>query len=143
MNEVVEVCFPAEDDLVVLGRMTAGAVGVRAGFSIEEVEDLRLAVDELCLWVLSAPGGASLVVRFERDGSTVHVQCSRSGPPTGHVQAGTGTDVTDVTDVTEPGLTQRDLSRQIIEALVDEGGAELADGPRPSRIRITGSGAAR
>ncbi len=45
----VELALSVEDDLLVLARFTVSAVASRAGFDVEEIEDLRLAVDELCL----------------------------------------------------------------------------------------------
>ncbi len=47
MSDVVELTLPAGSDLIVLARFTAVTLGSRAGFDIEEIEDLRLAVDEL------------------------------------------------------------------------------------------------
>ena len=49
MSEAVELIIPVQSDLVVLARLTAATVASRAGFNVEEVEDLRLAVDELCV----------------------------------------------------------------------------------------------
>jgi len=40
-------------DLVVLARLVASAISTRVGFDIEELEDLRLAVGELCLLALA------------------------------------------------------------------------------------------
>ena len=45
----VLLTFPARGDLVVLARLVASAISARVGFDIEELEDLRLAVGELCL----------------------------------------------------------------------------------------------
>lgn len=44
----VTLCIPAERDYVVLVRSAAGHLGVRAGFSMAEMSDWRLAVDEAC-----------------------------------------------------------------------------------------------
>jgi hypothetical protein len=48
-RETIELSFPAHPDLVVLARFAAATVAARAGFDVEEIEDLRLAVDELCV----------------------------------------------------------------------------------------------
>ena len=48
----VELRFPARGDLIVLARLVTSAISARAGFDIEELEDLRLAVGELCLLTL-------------------------------------------------------------------------------------------
>ena len=44
----VTLRIPAERDYVVLVRSAAGHLGVRAGFSMAEMGDWRLAVDEAC-----------------------------------------------------------------------------------------------
>ena len=44
----VTLRIPAERDYVVLVRSAAGHLGVRAGFSIAQMQDWRLAVDEAC-----------------------------------------------------------------------------------------------
>ena len=48
----IELRFPARGDLIVLARLVTSAISARAGFDIEELEDLRLAVGELCLLTL-------------------------------------------------------------------------------------------
>ena len=52
VGDRVELTFPARGDLIVLARLVTSAVSARAGFDIEELEDLRLAVGELCLLTL-------------------------------------------------------------------------------------------
>jgi len=118
--EVISLEFPARADLVVLARFTAATLGARSGFDVEEIEDLRLAVDEL-------------VVSFEavQAGGTVHLQCTQ--------QRGEVT----IECTVEPGATMRpsdgiageelwgaggELSKQLLDALVDEHGREHRDG---------------
>ena len=57
MSEAVELIIPVQSDLVVLARLTAATVASRAGFDVEEVEDLRLAVDELCVSIVNGSDG--------------------------------------------------------------------------------------
>ncbi len=49
MSDTVELTLPVRADLVVLARFAAGTIASRADFDVEEIEDLRLAVDELCV----------------------------------------------------------------------------------------------
>lgn len=44
----VTLRIPADRDFVVLVRSAAGHLGARAGFSMAEMQDWRLAVDEAC-----------------------------------------------------------------------------------------------
>jgi anti-sigma regulatory factor (Ser/Thr protein kinase) len=55
-GQSVALELPWDKDLVVIARSAAAHAGVRAGFSRQEVEDLRLAVDEACALVLGVPG---------------------------------------------------------------------------------------
>ena len=56
---------PTTPDLLRLVRVAASGVASRLGFSFDAVEDVRLAVDELCWSVAGAAGPAStLTVRF-------------------------------------------------------------------------------
>ena len=51
MSDTVELTLPIRADLVVLARFAAATIASRADFDVEEIEDLRLAVDELCISV--------------------------------------------------------------------------------------------
>lgn len=44
----VRLVLPARPDLWILARLTASAIASRLDFSVVEVEDVRLAIDELC-----------------------------------------------------------------------------------------------
>ena len=79
-RELIQLSFPASGDLVVLARFTAATVAARAGFDIDEIEDLRLAVDELCVSLGPLGDGASVRMEFGRLDDTVTVVCTVDGP---------------------------------------------------------------
>src|SRR5690349_4769507 len=56
MQDEVRLAVPAVPELIRLVRVTATGLASRAGFSLDEVEDLRLAIDELCHAVVGAHG---------------------------------------------------------------------------------------
>ena len=60
----VDLTLPNEGDYVALARFAAGVVAVRAGFDLEEVQDLQLAVDEMYSVERCTPGGRK---RTDRD----------------------------------------------------------------------------
>jgi hypothetical protein len=70
-DEVV-LRFPARPEYLRLARLAAADVASRAGFDYEEIEDLRIAVSEMCA-MLSSDDGAelSLTFRVEADAVTV------------------------------------------------------------------------
>jgi hypothetical protein len=113
----VELRFPARGDLIVLARLVTSAVSARAGFDIEELEDLRLAVGELCLLTLQGSDARTgdLCLELTVLGDALGVDCTlaRAVPA----------------DVAGPETVESArLSEQILGALVDEHGKESQDG---------------
>ena len=98
----IELTLPADARLVRLARLVASGVATAAGFDVEEVEDLRIAVDELCGALVEGSDGTPLHVRFELGTEEVAV----------------------VGSTTSAGVAQLDpqrlgLSRQILEVVAD------------------------
>jgi hypothetical protein len=100
-----------------LVRVTAAGLGSRLGFSYDQVEDLRLAIDEMCFGLTGASGRLG----------TVHVRFLVGG---------------DVLEVAAEGFFEDSLetppesewSKVILAALVDD--HELASGPNGPRFRL-------
>ena len=113
----VLLTFPARGDLIVLARLVSSAVSARAGFDIEELEDLRLAVGELCLLTLQGSDAqhGNLCLELAVRGDAIEVTSTHEG-----AAAGESTDP-------EADESAR-LSEQILDALVDEHGRERQDG---------------
>ena len=76
MADHVELTLPARPDLLVLARMTLGAVAVRADMPVDDIEDLRLAIDELCLSAVGDAREGRLELRYEWDPSEMVVSCT-------------------------------------------------------------------
>jgi serine/threonine-protein kinase RsbW len=73
-NEV-ELTTPAQPEFIGLVRLTTASVAAHAGFGYDAVEDLRLAVDELCApLVRSGPGGV-LHFRLTWDEAGMELHC--------------------------------------------------------------------
>lgn len=53
--------FPASSERVRLARTVAAVLGDEAGFDYDEVEDLRIGVDELCFALLERSGSAAVI----------------------------------------------------------------------------------
>jgi serine/threonine-protein kinase RsbW len=113
----IELKFPARGDLIVLARLVTSAISARAGFDIEELEDLRLAVGELCLLTLQGSDEQQGDLRLELSvlGDAIGVVCTleRAGVA--------GPSAPEADEVAE-------LSVQILDALVDDHGREVQDG---------------
>jgi serine/threonine-protein kinase RsbW len=49
--------MPASPDLLRVARLTAAGLATRVGFNVDEVEDVKIALDELCFSLLGDGGG--------------------------------------------------------------------------------------
>jgi serine/threonine-protein kinase RsbW len=108
----VRLAVPAAPEFLRLARLTAAGVASRMGFTYDEVEDLRIAIDELCFALVGSRGRAGTIelrYTFDDDGLVVE---------------GTGTFIEPVPAV--PALSA--LSRQILSAVVDEHEVSTGDG---------------
>jgi len=118
----VDLSIPVRADLVVLARLTAATMASRAEFAVEEIEDLRLAVEELCLSLVRGDGEGRLHLRYTRLDDLVEISCSlepdgteQKTPPQGQ-QGQQGQQAVN------------ELSLRILDALVDEHGRGHDDG---------------
>jgi hypothetical protein len=96
-----------------LARVTAAGLASRLGFTFDQVEDLRLAIDEMCFGLTGSKGKDGILeLRFllSPEGLTVEGKGSFSPPGPVHLS---------------------ELSKVILDALVDEHSiSDGADGPR-------------
>jgi anti-sigma regulatory factor (Ser/Thr protein kinase) len=123
VSDLVTLSIPVSADLLVLARLTAATVASRAGFDVEEIEDLRLAVDELCISLVNEGGGGRLELEFIRDAGLIEVSCTHQAMP--------GDSVVDA--VSDPSL--EGLSARILDALVDAHGRDNRGGYERAWLR--------
>ena len=114
----IRLSIPGVPDFVRLARLAAVDVGSRLGLDYEQIEDLRIGVDELCFAVLPAgeaqPATSDLDLVFTLHGDRLEVEGSCA------VGASAG--------------DQSELSRTIVAAVVDEFSLDLSDGVRRFRL---------
>lgn len=117
---VVRLTIPAAPEFLRLARLAAADVASRVGFSYEDIEDLRIGVDELC-HLLMAPGteGEELALTFIVAPDSV-VVAGQGPPPT----------------PTSAAVVQSELSKQIVTAVVNEHEVSRGDDGAP-RFRLT------
>jgi serine/threonine-protein kinase RsbW len=53
-GDVIKLEFPAKPDYILAVRLAVSAVAERAGFDIEDIEDLKVATAEACMLLLAA-----------------------------------------------------------------------------------------
>jgi serine/threonine-protein kinase RsbW len=114
-QDEVRLTVPATPEFLRLARVTATGLASRLGFTYDEVEDLRLAIDELCFALIGTKGKVGIVnlhYRVAADGLAVE---------------GVGRFDEDVAN--GPALSE--FSQQILRALVDDYGVSRDDDGRP------------
>jgi hypothetical protein len=122
----VELSLPARPDLLFLVRMTAAAVASRADFGYDQIEDLRLAIDELALTVSgdeATAGRLQLLFKWTED--AVEVVGIYEPDEQERPRRDLG--------VAEPA---NELSARILDALVDEHGADVVGGCPRAWLRM-------
>lgn len=70
----IELCIPAERAMLLIARMTTSGVVSRAGFTLDEMDDMKMAVDEACnLMMLQKPCCNRLHLIYSYDDQSVEV----------------------------------------------------------------------
>jgi serine/threonine-protein kinase RsbW len=83
MDGVIRVTIPAHPRFLRIARLTAAGVAGDLGFGLQDVEDLRVAVDEMCAALIDgADPSDELEVVYQIDGDALGIEgtCSHSGP---------------------------------------------------------------
>ena len=107
----IELVLPSDTRLVRLARLVASGIGSAAAFDVEEIEDLRIAVDEGCTALIEAGGDGPLMLSFEVSGDgVVALGSTEVGSEIGH------------------DADRLSLSDQILRVVTDEHELDASDG---------------
>ncbi len=107
VGEVVRLTVPAALEYVRIVRLTASGIASRLGLDVDEIENMRVAVDELASTVVDAASG-DLEIAFSNVAGALRIE---------------GRAPTD-----EAEISVDDLSSQILHAVCDEYELRIADG---------------
>jgi serine/threonine-protein kinase RsbW len=114
----VRLEVPAAPEFLRISRIMAAGVASRVGFTLDEVEDLRIAIDEVCFSMVGPRGRTGTIsLRYLLDADQLAVEGS------GRFSDGLGN---------EPVVSA--LSKQILAAVVDE--CELSAGEHGPQFRL-------
>lgn len=113
----IELALPADTRLLRLVRLVASGLASTAGFDVDELDDLRIAVDEAVAALLEGGDGSRLTLRFDVGESEVGMA--------GTTPASPGTPL-------DPDRVE--LSTQILAAVCDDHQLEVSDGSVLVRI---------
>ncbi len=76
----VRLSLPASPRYLAAARVVAASLGAESGLSVDDLEDLRLGVNELVsVLVESGDAGDRVELEFETDGGSITVRGQRSG----------------------------------------------------------------
>ncbi len=118
LSDEVQLVMPADPEFLRLARVTAMGLASRLSFTIDEIDDLRIAIDELVFGLIGTKG---------RDGN---VRMTYRLDSAGLEVSGTG----EFADGgTSPGLSE--LSELILDAVADEHELSVTDDGAP-RFRL-------
>ncbi|MHB8244098.1 MAG: ATP-binding protein [Acidimicrobiales bacterium] len=129
-SDRVELSIPASVEWLALARTTGAAIASRWSFSYDEIADLRLAIDELCLTLVEGIPAARLDIIYAIDGHALRVDGRAIGVGDAEPVNRAAVNAID----SDPSLSA-DLSARILDALVDEHGSEESAGARSAWLR--------
>jgi serine/threonine-protein kinase RsbW len=98
----IELSLPSDSRYMRLARLMASGVATTCGLPLEEVEDFRIAVDELCATLMEIGKGEQVQLAFVVDGDMLVVEGRTASAPSGHVDQ-----------------DRLSLSRQILDVVTD------------------------
>ncbi len=77
----IELTIPGSAEFLRLARLAVADAGSRVGFSFEEIDDLRIAVDELCFALANGEPEVRLNLKYQvgENMLTVEGHCDRDG----------------------------------------------------------------
>lgn len=107
----IELGLPGDSRYMRLARLVASGVATTCGLPLEEVEDFRVAVDEICATLIEAGAGEPIKLTFATNGGMLQV-------------TGTTKDV----DHLGPDEDRLALSRQILDVISEAHRFDRIDG---------------
>lgn len=109
-TDQVTLAVPAKPQFIRLARVTASGLATRLGFGIDDIEDLRLAVDEACFCVMGTGlDNHELCLTYRVDDQSLTVDGK----------------ITSTEAITPPST--HEMTHLILDALVDEHTIEHRD----------------
>ena len=101
-DSVVELRFPGRPEYLRLARLAAADTGARAGLSVDDLENLRIAVDEMTYAIMGERGTGEVSLRYRANQGLVMIEGTCAAGPS------------------DRPLELSELARSIVSAVVDE-----------------------
>jgi hypothetical protein len=106
----IELVLPASTEVIRLVRLLASGIAAQARLDVEDVDDVRIGVDELCSSLLEVSDGNRLTLRFDAEVGGLEVRGIATRRPGAEIDLG-----------------RFDLSSEVLAVVVDEHRVELDD----------------
>jgi len=106
----VELSFPARPEFIRLARLVAADAGARAGFSVDDIDNLRIAVDELTFLLANDSCSETVTLQYDIAPGLIEI---RGGRHRGADERGS--------------LEPSDLAQAILQAVIDHYELEAAN----------------
>ena len=117
-TDTVRVRIPASPVYLRVVRLVAADLASRLKFTIDEIEDLKIAVDELTAYMTGSQGrDGTLQIAFTVDENRIEIACTGEFAPGSRVR-------TELTD----------FSRMILETITDSASLQQTDGTPTFRL---------
>lgn len=116
-TERIELVVPGRPEYVVVVRLTAAAIAGRMGFSFDDIEDLKVAVGEVCSGAIM-DGGPDLRITFTVDQGQLGVEVRHHPTPPARRAEG----------------DEEELNRLLVRVLMDEVTSEADGADRVTRL---------
>lgn len=103
----IDLCVPAERNMLLIIRMTTSGVLSRAGLTLDEMDDVKMAVDEACnMLLLQNQTFVTLSISYGYNEEAVHITIGGEGGAR--------------CDEKKADANMQEVIRCILEAMVDE-----------------------
>jgi len=82
---VVRLELPVDTRYIRVARLVASGMGATAGLDVDAVDDLRIAVDELCSALFELAGGGPVALTFQLNEQAVDVEGRAPAAPAARI----------------------------------------------------------
>lgn len=107
-SKKIELCVSAERNMLLIIRMTTAGVVSRAGLTLDEMDDVKMAIDEACnMMMLQKPGCSTLKLVYEFNEEQVCVRIEGQGEA-------------ENAEESQVDMNMQEVIRCILESMVDE-----------------------
>jgi serine/threonine-protein kinase RsbW len=89
---LVGLTLPAVPSVLRVARLAASGLASIGGFDVDEIEDVRIGVDELCTAMIGVSPGAPIGLQLRLEGRAMDVEASIDAPDGSEVPANPLTD---------------------------------------------------